>query len=39
MQKRVLPFALAWRAAARTGSMSTSLDALVSVVYRDDCEQ
>ena len=31
MQKRVLPFALALRAASSTGSMSTSRDALVGV--------
>ena len=32
MQKRVEPFAVASRAALSTGSMSTSLDALVSVL-------
>lgn len=31
MQKRVLPFSLAFRAASRTGSMSTRRDALVGV--------
>lgn len=39
MQKRVLPLALALRAASRTGSTSRSGDALVVVEYRDDCEQ
>lgn len=39
MQKRVLPFSLACRAAARTGSMSTSFDAFVDVLCLEDCEQ
>lgn len=39
MQNRVLPFSFALRAASRTGSMSTSLEAFVGVEYRDDCEQ
>jgi hypothetical protein len=39
MQKRVLPFAFALRASSRTGSMSTSREALVDVAYLDDCEQ
>ncbi len=39
MQNRVLPFAFALRASSRTGSMSTSREALVGVVYLDDCEQ
>lgn len=39
IQKRVLPFSLAFLAASSTGSMSTSLDACVAVEYREDCEQ
>lgn len=36
MQKRVLPFSLAFRAASRTGSMLTKRDASVGVEYRED---
>jgi len=39
MQKRVLPFAFALRAASNTGSISRRREALVAVVYLDDCEQ
>jgi hypothetical protein len=39
MQKRVDPFALAWRAASRTGSILTRRDASVGVLYDDDWEQ
>jgi len=39
MQNRVLPFSLALRAASRTGSISSNLDAFVGVEYRDDWEQ
>ena len=39
MQKRVLPFSFALRAASNTGSTSRRREALVSVVYLDDCEQ
>jgi hypothetical protein len=39
MQKRVLPFAFAFRAASNTGSSSTKREAFVGVEYRDDCEQ
>ena len=39
MQKRVLPFSLALRAASRTGSISTRREALVAVVWREDWEQ
>jgi hypothetical protein len=39
MQKRVLPFAFAFRAASSTGSSSTRREAFVGVEYRDDCEQ
>jgi len=36
IQKRVLPFSLARRAASRTGSMSSNLEAFVGVEYRED---
>jgi len=36
MQNLVLPFFLAVRAASKTGSMSSNLEALVGVEYRDD---
>ena len=39
MQKRVLPFSFALRAASSTGSISRRREALVAVVYLDDCEQ
>ena len=39
MQKRVLPFSFALRATSNTGSTSRRREALVSVVYLDDCEQ
>jgi len=39
MQKRVLPFSFALRAASNTGSISRRREALVAVVYLDDCEQ
>ena len=39
MQKRVLPFSFARRAASSTGSISRRREALVAVVYLDDCEQ
>ena len=39
MQNLVLPFALAFRSASRTGSMSTKRDAFVGVEYLEDCEQ
>jgi hypothetical protein len=39
MQKRVLPFAFAFRAASSTGSSSTKREAVVGVEYRDDWEQ
>ena len=39
IQKRVLPFAFALRAASNTGSISSRREAFVSVVYLDDCEQ
>lgn len=39
MQKRVLPFSFALRAASSTGSISKRREALVAVVYLDDCEQ
>ena len=39
MQKRVLPFSFALRAASSTGSTSRRREALVAVVYLDDCEQ
>ena len=39
MQKRVLPFSFALRAATNTGSISRRREALVAVVYLDDCEQ
>ena len=39
MQNRVLPFSFALRAASTTGSTSRRRDALVAVVYLDDCEQ
>jgi hypothetical protein len=39
MQKRVLPFSFALRAASSTGSTSRRREALVVVVYLDDCEQ
>jgi hypothetical protein len=39
MQNLVLPFSLAFRAACRTGSISSNLDAFVGVEYRDDWEQ
>lgn len=39
MQKRVLPFSFAFRAASSTGSSSTKREAFVGVEYRDDCEQ
>ena len=39
MQKRVLPFSFALRAASSTGSISRRREALVVVVYLDDCEQ
>lgn len=39
IQKRVLPFSLARRAASRTGSISSNLDAFVGVEYREDWEQ
>jgi hypothetical protein len=39
IQNRVEPLALASRAASNTGSMLTNLEALVGVLYEDDCEQ
>lgn len=36
MQNLVLPFSLAFRAASKTGSMSSNFEALVGVEYRDD---
>lgn len=39
IQKRVLPFAFALRAASNTGSISSRREAFVGVVYLDDCEQ
>lgn len=39
MQNRVLPFALAFRAASSTGSTSSRRDAVVGVEYLEDCEQ
>ena len=39
MQKRVLPLPFALRAASSTGSISKRREALVAVVYLDDCEQ
>jgi len=36
MQKRVLPFSFAFRAASRTGSISSSFEAFVDVEYFDD---
>ena len=39
IQKRVLPFAFALRAASKTGSISRRREAFVAVVYLDDCEQ
>jgi hypothetical protein len=39
IQKRVLPFSFALRAASSTGSTSRRREALVAVVYLDDCEQ
>ena len=39
MQKRVLPFSFALRAASSTGSTSKRREALVAVVYLEDCEQ
>ena len=36
IQKRVLPFSFAFLAASRTGSSSTSLEAVVGVEYFDD---
>jgi hypothetical protein len=39
MQNRVLPFSFALRADSNTGSTSRRRDALVAVVYLDDCEQ
>ena len=39
IQKRVLPFTFALRAASNTGSISRRREAFVSVVYLDDCEQ
>jgi len=35
----VLPFSFAFRAASSTGSTSRRREALVAVVYLDDCEQ
>jgi hypothetical protein len=39
IQKRVLPFDFALRAASNTGSISSRREAFVAVVYLDDCEQ